>query len=87
MLKLRGVDLTTTTTESDKQQAALINNRLKLKSCPNCSEVNEATAKFCANPNCRMMLTSDEYKLASSSSSSAKKSLKRNLLCISVGWW
>jgi hypothetical protein len=68
LLKVWGVDLdSSSSNESEKHQTAvaIINNdKLKPKSCPNCNEVNEASAKFCSNPKCGMILTFEGYKTA-----------------------
>ena len=61
MLKLRGVKF-----ESEEQErlATQSKNALRPVICPDCKEVNEAAAKFCANPKCRMVLAYDKYKPA-----------------------
>lgn len=75
MLKLRGLSLTPME-EADKQQAALVNNRLGPKSCPSCNEVNEATARFCTNPKYGIVLSFDNYKATTKGAKEEKKRLE-----------
>jgi hypothetical protein len=39
-------------------------NLLKSKRCPVCSHANHSSARFCSNPDCGMVLSFDEYKVA-----------------------
>jgi integrase len=53
LLQLRGIIET-----QDKQND---NGALKPKECPNCGELNKKDSMFCANQNCKMVLTYDSY--------------------------